>query len=258
VEEIQQNLLAQAAQIAGDNQIIVRGPAACVPKMGLNGIIGGGGHSGSHIVSILDALVHNLACGHMGDIGARPLPGEDDAARPRHRPLGGGGALAAVLQGRAVLPFGGAEMGGGHGGGVGGETAVQQQGGQRQALRHSGTGAIQPEEGDVLPPDGEAGANALVEQVAGQNIVQGGGAQPRLVQRGGEGQLLHGGLRLLPGLFPKRIVLIDLVEAVGQRALPFFFPHHIGVARDGGRVGKGDRLPAQLFCGHSANLLSFR
>ena len=81
-------------------------------------------------------------------------------------PLGGGGALAAVLQGRAVLPFGGAEMGGGHGGGVGGETAVQQQGGQRQALRHSGTGAIQPEEGDVLPPDGEAGANALVEQVA--------------------------------------------------------------------------------------------
>jgi hypothetical protein len=30
------------------------------------------------------------------------------------------------------------------------------------------------------------------------------------------------------------------------------------VARDGGRVGKGDRLPAQLFCGHSANLLSFR
>ena len=42
VEEIQQNLLAQAAQIAGDNQIIVRGPAACVPKMGLNGIIGGG------------------------------------------------------------------------------------------------------------------------------------------------------------------------------------------------------------------------
>ena len=46
---------------------------------------------------------------------------------------------------------------------------------------------------------------------------------------------------------PKGIVLIDLVEAVGQRALPFFFPHHIGVARDGGRVGKGDRLPAQLF-----------
>ena len=35
VEEIQQNLLAQAAQIAGDNQIIVRGPAACVPKMGM-------------------------------------------------------------------------------------------------------------------------------------------------------------------------------------------------------------------------------
>lgn len=72
VEEIQQDLLAQAAQIAGDNQIIVRGPAACVPKMGLNGVIGGGGHGGPHIVGVLDALVHNFACGHMGDIGPGP------------------------------------------------------------------------------------------------------------------------------------------------------------------------------------------
>ena len=56
VEEIQQNLLAQTAQIAGDDQIVVRGPAACVPKMGLNGVIGGGGHGGPHVVGALDSL----------------------------------------------------------------------------------------------------------------------------------------------------------------------------------------------------------
>ena len=71
-----------------------------------------------------------------------------------------------------------------------------------------------------------------------------------LVQRQGEGLLLHGALRLLPGGLPKGVIRADEVEGAGQRALPFLLAHYIGVSGQGGRVCKGHRLTAQFFCCH--------
>ena len=186
----------------------------------------------------------------MGDVGTGPLPGQDGGPGAGHRPLGGGGALASVLQGGAVLPLRRTEVGGDHHRRPLPEAAVQGHGGQGQTLPHGGAGPVEPEKGDVLPPGGEGGADALVEQVAGKEPVHGGGSLAGLVQRQGEGLLLHGALRLLPGGLPKGVIRADEVEGAGQRALPFLLAHYIGVSGQGGRVGKGHRLTAQFFCCH--------
>ena len=59
---------------------------------------------------ILDPLVHHPAHGSMGEIGASSVGSENDRSRSRYRPLGGWGALAAVLQRGTVLPLSRAEV----------------------------------------------------------------------------------------------------------------------------------------------------
>ena len=140
------SLWPRLAQVAGDHQVVIRGLPARVPKVGQDGISGGGGHGGSHIVCILDALVYDLAGGDVGNPGTLTLPTQDDAPGAGDCPLGGRGSLAAVLQRGAVLPLRRAEVGGGHSRRVFPKSTVQQQSGQGQALRHGGAGAVQPAE----------------------------------------------------------------------------------------------------------------
>ena len=151
----------------------------------------------------------------MGDVRAVPLTGQDDTPRAGDGPLGGGGALSAVLQGGAVLPLGRAEVGGRHSPSPLAKASVQQHGRQGEALRHCGAGSIEAVEGHVLPPDGEAGTNALVQKVPSEEVIQGGGGLLGLVQRGGQGQLLHGGFGFFPGGFAKSVVLLNEVKGVG-------------------------------------------
>jgi len=185
VEPVGHNVTAQLTQIAGDDQIVVGGLAARVLKMGRERGIGGGRHSGAHIGRVLDALVHHFAGGDVGDIGPRSLVGQNDAARPSHCPLGGRSALAPIFQGGAVLPLGGAEVGGGHGCDLCAIPPVQQHGSQGQALRHGGAGPVQPEEGHILSSDGKAGADTLVEQISCQQVIQTGYTEAGLAERGG-------------------------------------------------------------------------
>ena len=141
-------------------------------------------------------------------------------------------------------------MGGGHGGAPLPETAVQHHGGQREAFRHGGAGPVEAEKGDVLPPDGEGGGDALVQKVSGEDIVQRGGGLLGLVQGVLQRHSLHGALGLLKAGLAKGVVLIDEVKRGGQRPFPLLFAHHVGVAGDGGRVCEGHGLPAQFFRGH--------
>ena len=156
VAEVQDDLLAQLAQVAGDDEVIkVRG-AAGVLKMGREGGIGGGGHGGAHVVGVLDALVDDLAGGDVGHMGAGAGLGQHHRPGAGDRPLGGGGALATVFQRSAVLPLGGAEVGGGHRPGKLGKASVDHHSSQGQALSHGGAGSVEAEEGHVLAPDGKA------------------------------------------------------------------------------------------------------
>ena len=60
LEEVQDDLSAQAAQIAGDDQIIKRRRAAGVGEVGGQALVGRRSHGGAHVVGVTDALVHNL------------------------------------------------------------------------------------------------------------------------------------------------------------------------------------------------------
>ena len=43
VEQVEQDLAAQLAQVSGDDQVVLRGPASRVLEVGLDGLIGRGG-----------------------------------------------------------------------------------------------------------------------------------------------------------------------------------------------------------------------
>ena len=138
-------------------------------------------------------------------------------------------------------------MGGGQGGHVIAKASVQEHGPQGQALRHGGAGPVQPEERNVLGPEGVGRGDALVEQVPGEDVVQLLGGDPGLFQSVVQGFFLHGGLGLFPAFFPKRIVLPDAVKIGGQRPLAFLLAHRVAEAGDGRRRSKADGLLSDFF-----------
>ena len=227
-EQLDEQLTAQHAQVAGEDHVVAAGGAACVLKVGRDGGVSGGSHGRAHVVGVGDPLVHDLTHGDVGDIGPRALPGQDGRSGGCGRPLGGGGALAAILQGGAVLPLRRAEVGGGGHCRPLPKASVQSYGGQGQPLPHGGAGPVQAKEGHLLFPGGEGGADALIQKVAGKEPVQGRGCLAHLVQGQGEGLLLHGALRLLPGGLAEGVVPVDIVEGFGQGALPLLLARHVG------------------------------
>ena len=111
---------------------------------------------------------------------------------------------------------------------------------------------MEPVEGPPEVPQAEGGADTLVQQISGQDIVQVLRCQLRLLQRSLKDCLLHGGLCLLPGLFPEEGVVADLVKKVRQGALALEFPPNIGKGEDGGGMGQGHGLAAQTLVIHDA------
>ena len=128
-------------------------------------------------------------------------------------------------------------MGGGHGRHPVRVAAAHGHRRQQQALGHGGAGPVKPQMGDPGVAQGKAGADALVQQVPGEDQVQIPLLQLRLVQQLFQGQLLHFLFGLLPGLFSEFCVHALDVEAVAQGAFGFLFP---GNAGPGGNI---HRLP---------------
>ena len=177
---------------------------------------------------------------------------QNGAARCRGGPLGGGGPLVPVGHGHPVLPLRRAEVGGGHGGGHAGKAPVDEHGGEAQPLPHGGAGPVETQEGDLCLPQAEGAADALVQEVPGADIVQLAGGEAALFQRLFQGFLLHGGLRLLPGLLPEEGVLVQNVEAASKGALLLEFPAHAGVGQHAGRVAERHGLGAHPLSWHHA------
>ena len=65
-----------------------------------------------------------------------------------------------------------AEVGGGHGGGLFREAAINGHGRQGEGFPHGGAGSVEPVKGHAEFPQTEGGTDALVQQVPGENIIQ--------------------------------------------------------------------------------------
>ena len=170
-EKVPDDGVAQFPQVAGDDQIVVFGCCLRVPEKGRQGVVGGGGHGGAHVVHVTDAPVHDLAAGDVGDIRSGAVVRQDGTPCGSGGPLSRGRPLVAIGHRHPVLPLGGAEVGTGDGGSPAGEAAVDEHGRQGQRLAHGGAGAVQAVEGDAEVPQAEGGADALVQQVPGADIV---------------------------------------------------------------------------------------
>ena len=249
-EQVRDDGVAQGPQVPGDDQVIVPGAGFRLPEQGRQGVIGGGGHGSPHVVHVGDAHVHDLPAGHMGDIRPVPLVPQDAAPGGGGGPLGRGSPLAAVGHRHAVLPLGSAVVGAGHAGRRPGVTAGEQQAPQGQALPHGGAGPVQAEKRNLKVPQSEGGADALVQQVPGQDVVQFRRGQPALFQGPGQGLLLHGGLRLLPGVLSEEGIRAQQVKMPRQGAVGLEFSADVGVGHHAGGPQQGHRLPAQAFGRH--------
>ena len=128
--------------------------------------------------------------------------------------------------------------------------------GKGQTLPHGGAGAVQPEEGNAEVPQAEGGADALVQQVPGQDVVQFRRGQPALFQGPGQGLLLHGGLRLLPGVLSEEGIRAQQVKMPRQGAVGLEFSADVGIGHHAGGPQQGHRLPAQASGRHKNHLLS--
>ena len=135
-------------------------------------------------------------------------------------------------------------MGGGHGGRHAGKASVDEHGGDAQSLPHGGAGPVEPQEGDLCLPQAESAADALVQKVSGADVVQLAGGEAAPLQGLVQGLLLHGGLRLFPGLLPKEGVLVQKIKAAPQGPLLLEFPAHAGVGQHAGRVTERHGLGA--------------
>ena len=234
--------MAQDSQVAGDDQVIVPGAGFRLPEQGGQGVAGGGGHGGPPVVHVGDALVHDPPAGNVGDIRAVPLVRQDAAAGGGGGPLGRGGPLAAVGHRHAVLPLGGAKMGAGHAGRHPGVAAGDQQAAQGQTLPHGGAGPVQAKKRDVEAPQAKGGADALVQQIPGQDVIQVLGHQPALFQGPLQHPLLHGGLRLLPGVLSEKGVRAQLVKVLRQGTVSLELAADVGVGHHAGGLRQPHRL----------------
>lgn len=104
-ELVKYDRLAEHAEVARHNQIVVRRYPPQVAEMCLHCVDGCGCHGRAHVVGVLDAVILNFSdgCG----LNARPVPAfsHNAAARAGDGPLGSRRTLSAVTEREAVLPL---------------------------------------------------------------------------------------------------------------------------------------------------------
>ena len=156
-------LAADRAEVAGEDQVVVRGGGAGVGQIVVQCLRGGGGHRCAHVVGVLDAKVCDAPKGYGVDFHLpAPVRPDDDRTSRGRGPLGGRGALPAVFQRETELPLRGAEMRGGHGHGPPRDPGFHKQGRQAQGLGHCGAGPILAKKGNSQAAQAEGRGNALV------------------------------------------------------------------------------------------------
>ena len=242
--------MADPAKVAGHDQVVVGRCAAGVCKVRPERLVGGGRHCSAHVVRVRDARVHDRAGRCHGH--ARPASGrrEDERACAGHRPLRGRRAHTAVFQRKAVLALGGAKVRACERGGGLGIAAVDEHRGQTDRLCHRRACAVQPKIRRTGAAHGVGRAHALVEQVAGEHVVELLRLQTGLAAHARKALPQHGALGLFPALFAEICVLTDAVKAVAQRPLALFFAHDAGGGADHGRGRKLHGLPSDTFAFH--------
>ena len=112
-----------------------------------------------------------------------------------------------------------------------GKAALEHQRGEQQALGHCRAGTVQSQIGDLAVLHGKGAADALVEQIPGEDHVEGGARYLRLGTAELEALLEHMALGLLPARFAEGRVLGDIVEALAQRALSLLAADDAGEAQ---------------------------
>ena len=238
------------AEVAGHDQIIVVRRAPGVGKVRPERLIGGGRHRSAHVVRVRNARVHNRPGRRHGH--ARSVSGsrEDERTRTGHCPLSGRRTHAAVFQRKAVLALSGAKVRACERGGGLGAAAVDEHRGQTDRLSHRRARAVQPEIRRTDAAHGVGRAHALIEQVAGEHVVERLRLQRRFAAYARKALPQHGALGLLPALFAEICVLTDAVKAVAQRTFALFSAHDAGGGADHGRGRKLHGLPSDTFAFH--------
>ena len=235
LQALVQQLGAHRTQIPGEDAVVVPGGGAGILEELVQAGGRRGGHGRPHVGGVLYAQILD---------GARQAPGHPDlpaqahqrAARRGGGPLGGGGALPAVLQRQAELALCRAEVGACHRQGLFRGAALHQNGGQQQRLGHGGAGPVLPQEGDAEIQQPKGGGDALVEQIPRQNEVHLLGGEAGLFQCQGDGLLLEAGLGLFPAALLEGGVPKGLVEIAAQGTLGLPLAPHCSVGEDGGAV----------------------
>ena len=250
LEQLHQQVAADPAQVAGGDQVVVVGAAACVLQMGHDGVVHRRGHGCAHVVRVLDLLIHHAP--HRAAAYFQIL--RLGVGRQQRAAAGGGGpgglgrALGAHLQGKAKLALRRAEVAGGAADGVVQKAAGEQRAAQHQRLHEGGARAVLAEEGDAQRPGGEARRDDLVVQVAGDHHLHVLRAEACLLQRVIHRPAHHLALRQLPALHAQQVIVQQDVELIRQRALALFGAHDAGAGGDARRVVVHEGLSA-----HSAH-----
>lgn len=142
LEKVCDNFLSQAAQVAGDDEVIKVGGASCFLKMGVECGVGGRGHGSPMLLASVIPLSTTLPVVTWVIKGPVPLRDRMTAPDPVVVHWAVGGFCPPYSQRVAVLALCRAKMGGGQSRCVGSKPPVHQHGRQRHPFRHGGAGAV--------------------------------------------------------------------------------------------------------------------
>ena len=184
--ELAEQVTPHGGQVAGDNQVVVVRLGGGILKEGRQGIRSRGRHRRAHIIGVGDAQVSDPPDGGRRYPDAAAAHADHRRTGGGRRPLGSLRPLPAVLQREAELPLRRAEVGGGERAAQIRRAAVHKDRGEGQGLRHGRAGAELAEHRHPVFPHPEGGGDALVEQVAREQVMELGGGHPRLVHRPGK------------------------------------------------------------------------
>ena len=251
LKQIGHNALADPAKVAGDDHIIILRCAPGVRKVRLQRLIGGRRHRRAHVVEILDAGVRDLPSRNRSHLGAGAARAENQRACSRDRPLRRRRAHAAIFQRKAKLALCGTEVRAGQRRTGVCIAAINGHSSKTQRLSHRGTGAVEAKVRCAAVAHCIGRSGALVEQVAGEDIVQRSGGNLRLLARQIKALLEHGALGFLPTGRSKIRIAADDVKPLPQRAFALFFADDACSRKNDRRRSKHDRLFSNPFVFHA-------
>ena len=120
------------------------------------------------------------------------------------------------------------------------QSRFRQEGGEQQSFCHIGAGAVDAQIGDSQLPYSKGGADALVEQVPGQQAVEVRIGEPGFFHRQFHSVMVQTAFSPFPALLTKGAVRVNGVKEFSQRAFAFPF------GADGGKAPDRRRMLEQI------------